>query len=459
MIASGRKLWYNPFQVMIMNSEIRIFPRENGEIQRIHLVRPESWSELEFLRPRPTESAFDSFYRIYRQFLVPAAPWVFGNIVMFRLPEGMIIPAVLAKPYAHIAEPLTVAAMILRRGIAVVGDQVLFRNRQVRDFWLELKKRDSIRIVKGNLPLTDIIPVGNEAGLLTESQGRLKLNTSFFVMDTFDCATAFDHIGIPFGLMVKDGVVESPPLFSREALLVGKDGSVSVEQPQLRQLRVRTGEEVFTHGGNARFCSRPESFRTLPGKTAVVIIGRKVVAVCRGSTPVPASGFVVCPHGSCAVRPGDTVTYEGMEDIRFGIQVGNSILRDGVKTEQFISRFYNVKGISRVAYPPSLYPLDFAGVRAARMAIGADEAGNPMILWAEGAAKIGHVPGVDSCGASLKEMAEICEAVGMKNAVNLDGGGSAQILIDNRRQLMISDRKDEDGSECERPVPMGLMIR
>ena len=441
-----------------MTSKIRVFPRENGEIQRVHLVRPDSWAELDFLRPTPSGDAFDSFYRIYRQFLVPAAPWVFGNLVMFRLPGDLQVPEALAKPYAHIANPLTVAAMVLRRGAAVVGDQVFFRNPQVRDFWQMLKKRDCIRIVRGNLPVTDFIPVGNRAGFLREAPGRLKLNTSFFIMDPFDCATDYDHVGTPFGLLVKDGVVESPPLFSREALLVKRDGTVSVEQPRISELRVRIGDEIFTHGENARFYSRPESSRTLPGKTAIVIIGRKVAAVCKGSTPVPASGFVLCPEGACSVKPGDTVTYEGLEDIQFGIQVGNSIIRDGVKTERFISRFYNVKGINRIAFPPSLYPLDFDGARAARMAIGADAEGKPMVLWAEGAAKIGHEPGVDSCGASLLEMAGICQAVGMKNAVNLDGGGSAQILLDGKRQLMISDRKDEDCSECERPVPMGLAI-
>ena len=445
-------------RVMIMTSEIRIFPRENGEIQRVQILRPRDWSELNFLRPVPYEGAIDRFYRIYRQFLVPAAPWVFGNIVMFRLPADLRIPEELAKDYAHVADPLTVAALVLRRGIAVTGEQVICRNRQVRRFWLSLKERDCIRIVRGKLPITQIIPVGNEAGFLTETPGKMKANSSFFIMDTFDCATPFDHIGIPFGLMVKDGVVESPPLFSREALLVRRDGSVSVEQPQLRQLRVRIGDEVFTHGENARFHWRPEYPRTLPGKKAIVIIGRRVEAVCKGSTPVPASGFVICPQGPSSVKPGDTVTYEGMEDIRFGIQVGNSIVRNGVQTKEFISRFYNVKGISRTAFPPSLYPLDFDHARAARMAIGADAEGKPMLLWAEGAAKVGHTPGGDSCGASLLEMAQICADVGMHNAVNLDGGGSAQILVDGQRSLMISDRKDEDATESERPVPMGLVI-
>ena len=82
-----------------------------------------------------------------------------------------------------------------------------------------------------------------------------------------------------------------------------------------------------------------------------------------------------------------------------------------------------------------------------------------MILWAEGAAKLGHTPGVDSRGATLPDMAEFCSNVGMVNAVNLDGGGSAQILLKNIRSLMISDRRAEDGTESERAVPLGLIIQ
>ena len=189
-----------------------------------------------------------------------------------------------------------------------------------------------------------------------------------------------------------------------------------------------------------------------------MIIGRQVAAVCGGSAPVPGSGFVIRTNDCCGIKSGDTVTYGGMEDVCFGIQVGNSIIRDGVKTAGFISKFYNIKGISRIAFPPSLYPLDYNGARAARIAIGADSEGKPMILWAEGAAKLGHKSGVDSCGASLADMARICAELGMVNGVNLDGGGSAQILVNNKRSLMISDR-NTDFTESERPVPMGLIIR
>ena len=445
-----------------MKSEIKIFPYENGEIQRVHLVRPESWSEIELLQPEWSDKAVDCFYKIYKQFLVPAAPWVFGNIVLFRLPEDVSVPfGHTSGAYGEVADELTAAAVCLRKGIFLMGEKVCFRNERVKKFWQTLKSQDCIRIVRGKLPITTIIPIGREAGFMTETEpdAAMKVNGSFFIMDPFDCATPYDHIGANFGLFVKDGVVDHPPMYEREALIVKKDGQVTIAQPSIRDLSVTIGGHTFIHGQNAHFYSRPTWARTPIGRgKSLVIIGRQVAAVCDGSAPVPGSGFVIRTNDCCDIKAGDTVTYGGMEDVLFGIQVGNSIIRDGVKTEGFISKFYNIKGISRIAFPPSLYPLDYAGARAARIAIGADNEGKPMILWAEGAAKLGHTAGVDSCGASLADMARICAGLGMVNGVNLDGGGSAQILVNNKRSLMISDR-NTDFTESERPVPMGLIIR
>ena len=134
-------------------------------------------------------------------------------------------------------------------------------------------------------------------------------------------------------------------------------------------------------------------------------------------------------------------------------------LKEGVPTEKFLSSFYNIRKLDPVPFPPSLYPMDFDRARAARIALGSNAEGKPMILWAEGAAKFGYVPGQGSCGASLSEMSRLCAQMGMVNAVNLDGGGSAQILLHNRRSLEISDRNRVDHSEAERPVPLALMVR
>ena len=449
---------------MIMESQIRVFTYPSGEIQKVQTLRLDDWEQLDFLPMEYQQGALECFAHIYRQFLVPAQPWVFGNMVMFHIPDGVEVPfSTETSKYGTVADPLTAAAAAMEKGVKIIGGKPIFLDQKVKDFWETLVKHNSLYIISGKLPVTTIIPVGNTTGYLskTEETAAMKVNASFFIMDRFDCSTLYDHIGTPLGLLVKNGVVKNPPLFQREALLVKADGSVSVVQPKLEDMQIEIAGQCYEAGKNAVIYSRPAGNRTpiRPGKK-LVIVGNRVEAVYDGlSARIPTSGFVLCPEGKCNAKAGDAVIYHGMEDIKFGIQVGNSILKNGVKTDHFISRFYNIKALERVPFPPSLYPLDFQKARAARIAIGADQEGRPMILWAEGAGKLGYAPGQDSCGASLSEMAEICGAVGMVNAVNLDGGGSAQILLNNRRSLMISDRNPPENTEAERPIPLGLIVR
>lgn len=455
-----------------MNSEIKVYSYPNGEIQRVQVVRWDDWSQLDFLCPSFSEASLDCFSDIYKNFLVPACPWIFGQMVMFQLPEDVTVPVTEGT-----TDRLTAAAMVLKEGVKLVGGNPRFSSSDAESLWRELEKKDSIRIIRGKLPFTQIIPVGNFAGYLSEvePEAALKVNSSFFIMDPIDCATIYDQVGTVLGLCVKDGVVQNPPMYGREALLVGKDGSVSVRPIDVRDLEIEIHGKCYKHGENAWIYSRPERKRVrvadakrasgiLGGEQAnedekshvlmLVIVGNRVVAVKdSGSVEIPASGFVMCVEdGICAsdesvarvhtmISPGDVVIYHGLEDVQFGIQVGNSIMRDGVKTDGFISRFYNIYHLEPVPFPPSLYPMDFEKARAARIALGADKDGKPMLFWAEGAAKFGYVPGEGSCGASLSEMAEIAADLGMVNGVNLDGGGSAQVLLHNKRELLISDRK------------------
>jgi len=444
-----------------MENQIRTFSYPNGELQRVQVVRWADWGKLDFLRLSDADRALDVFYDIYRLYLVPACPWIFGNLVMFRLPADVTVPFSRETRYGALGDWLTVAAAALEAGVTIGNGKPKFQNEQIRRFWQALEAQNCIRMVSGYLPTTKFIPVGDTVGYLreTEPAAAMKVNASFFIMDCFDCATVYDQVGTPFGLCVKDGMVSSPPLFDREALMVRK-GSVSIETPKVEGMEIGIGGAVYRHGKNATVYSRPRRAKTprVPG-TKLVIIGTRVAAVSEAaSVPIPASGFVLAVPGKCTAMPGDTVTYHGMEDVIFGIQVGNSILKNGVKTDRFLSRFYNIRKLEPVPFPPSLYPMNFAKARAARIALGADEAGKPMLLWAEGAGKRRYVPGEDSCGASLSEMAELCAAVGMVNAVNLDGGGSAQILVNNRRSLRISDRKEDD-SDAERPIPLALILR
>lgn len=446
-----------------LTSQLRTLSYPTGEVQRVQILRWENWDSLDFLFPEQNPDAIGCFSRIYRKFLVPACPWLFGNMVLFCLPEDIKLPFSLETgKFGRVSSPLTAAAAALEQNLRFRSGHPVFRSRETEVFYRELENRGCLQLVRGRLPVTTIIPVGNSSGFLTQTAptASMKVNASFFIMDRFDCATVYDHLGTPLGLCIKNGRMINPPLYRREALLVKQDGTVCVTMPDLRELAVEVGGVEYRHGKNARIYTRPENPSVFGKGKKLVIVGCQVAAVVEaGSVPVPASGFVLCPEGECRANPGDRVVYRGMEDVRFGIQVGNSILRDGEMTRGFRSRFYNIRHLEPVPYPPSLYPMNFKGGRAARIALGADREGKPMLLWAEGAAKLGYVPGTDSCGASLWELGKICEDAGMWNGVNLDGGGSAQILLGNGRALKISDRKETDHSEAERPVPLGLVIR
>lgn len=447
----------------MMTTDLQTTSYSNGEIQRWQIVRLTDWNTLDFFCPHSSDKAFQQICRIYQDFLVPACPWIFGRMVLFCLPEDFKFDFPLGLPhYGELADSLTAAAVLFREEVRFMGKQPAFFSPRSEALWRELEKQDCLRIIAGRRSSTKIIPVSDCLGFLseTENTAQLKANCSFFIMDCFDCATPYDHVGEPFGLCVKNGTVMSPPLYRREALLVQNNGDISVEIPDLRNLEIEIRGKRWLHRENASIFMRPAWERTgKSGGVDHVIIGNKVVGVHRGGwTLVPAAGFVLRTKEQIA-NAGDAVIYHGMEQILFAIQAGNSIIRNGVRTTRFLSSFYNVRNPLRTPYPPSLYPLNYAKDRAARMAIGNDKNGKPMLIWAEGAGKLRYEPGKDSRGATLEEVSLFCQEAGMINGVSLDGGGSAQILIQNKRAFRISDRQSENNLEMERAVPMGLIWR
>ena len=73
----------------IMESTIKTYTYKNGNIQRVQVIRWDDWSQLDFLPMSPSDKSLECFSAIYRNFLVPSAPWLFGNMIMFRLPSDI----------------------------------------------------------------------------------------------------------------------------------------------------------------------------------------------------------------------------------------------------------------------------------------------------------------------------------------------------------------------------------
>ena len=437
-------------------------------MQRVQSVTLPGWTSIAYAKPIPDSNAFDQVCTLYEKFILPKAPYLFGTLIFFYLPEDMDIPFSYDTKYGHVSDK-EIAASIGLSGYIKAGR--FSPDKKTSAFIEELKHIGFFRIIKGTRPFhAKVLCISNKMGLLSSlsQSSSILSNAGFFTMDMFDLGSPYDIIGRPVGLNVKDGIVYNPPLFDREALIVKKDGSVRIERPALSDVRIEICGHIFIPGNDCKLFERPKKRWADGMGINLAIIGNKVVAVCeKKKMIIPSAGFILQidkdHYEKLHLKAGSTVEYRGFEDVLFGIQAGNSIIKDGIPTKGFISYFSNIRDPFALPIPPSLYPLDYEKARAPRMAIGSDANNDPVLIWAEGPGKFDNLKdstkGYFSCGASLSEMTVICKELGLLNAVNLDGGGSAQILIDGKRSLLISDRHKEDNSEYERAIPIGLSIQ
>lgn len=422
-----------------MNSFIKTYTYDNGEIQRVQVVECDSFSSINFFKPKIDKQAIKHIASIYKDFFIKQAPYIFGEIIVFHIPEEIDLPfEVKGIKDKHIASKI-----YLKKHR---------KTKKAQDFIKKLEDLGYLYIVKGKNPFVHQFVPYKDIGFISKdkTKAKLRVNASFFTFDLFDCQSKYDIFGTPIGLCVKDGKIINPPLFNREAFLVDKNNKVIIKQINLHDLDLGIKGIIY---------ERPESKKTPKSNNYdLVIINDEIVSINKGgNTIIPSSGFVLSTlEGNHYV--GEKIIYKGLEDIIFGIQCGNSIIIEGKKTEDFISKFYHFLKPGEIQYPPTQYPHDYNLDRAPRIAIGENKNHKPVIIWVEGASKMMYQKGIDSCGASLKEMSDILDDLGIINAVNLDGGGSAQILIDGKRSLKISDRDFSNNEESERAVPLGLYI-
>lgn len=445
----------------VTSNQIETFTYSNGEIQRVQIVRFDDFNALKFITPAYDANSFTRLCGLYRDYIIPRYSMVFGKVVIFNIPDDEI-PFAHSRREGEVFDSLSVVTMEFKKHIRCKRGKISFDDTVVEDYYNILKEKGLLFVAEGKRNTVSFLPVGKHMGYLSrcEVEAAVKVNTNFFVMDQFDCGSSFDHVGIPIGLMIENGRIINPPQYEREAFMVYRDGSVAIKKVSLKEVSVRIAGNVYRHGDNAVFYERPEYSKTPKGGTDLVILNNSVVAVnTKGKSQIPDGGFVIKVKEEVNITEKVKVEYEGFSDVSFGIQVGNSAIIDGKPTDRFISPFYNFMKFYGTSYPPSMYPLNYEKDRAPRIVLGADAAGKGMILWYEGAGKFGYKPGIGSCGASLSEAAEIAGKVGMVNGVHLDGGGSAQILINNSRALECSERDPEDFTQLERAVPVGLMIK
>lgn len=249
----------------------------------------------------------------------------------------------------------------------------------------------------------------------------------------------FSANGMPMGLLVIDNEIVSYPLHDRTALWVGQNEAqvgnfiargycsirgekypiTSVNQPRMPDQLI-----LFT----PRYGDRTQTY----GKGLEIVVRRGIVTEQRyANSLIPNDGFVISTRGELGKKIAPIATPGTPIDIvmqLFPIQPGTQgVLRHAIGGGPQLLR----SGQLYVTKHEEHFKKDIAEGHAARTAAAVTEHGDLLFVVVDGKRRKGSGK-VSNGGASLEELAQLLKDLGGWDALNLDGGGSSTLVIQNK---------------------------
>lgn len=275
-------------------------------------------------------------------------------------------------------------------------------------------------MIKGLEPL---LPMAERAGAVAA------VNGSYFGAD-----------GTIIGLLKIGGEIVSTPELPRTALGIMPDGRMLIDQVHYEgQVVLPDAGTVMIHGVNRQ---RGENELVLYNPfyapatgcndfgSEYVVVNGEVVAINTGNSSIPPAGFVLSAHGAAASRLA-------------GLAIG-----DRVEVKQTLGTVWDKTSHALGAGPMLVknnsvflttkieeFGSDVAGGRAPRTAIGLKADGKLLVVVVDGRQEL-------STGMTLLELALFMQELGAQDAMNLDGGGSSEMVLNGKIINRPSDRRE-----------------
>ncbi len=381
-------------------------------------------------------------------------------------------------PEHYLTLRAALSAWAARTGTAaLMADQAPTRTGQYLD---ALRSRAAIATSEWRVdarPATRVVPVAGLAPLrhLGAAGSRaLAVNSHFFLFDPRELDAPTAAFGDPVGLLAYAGRIVSPPILPRAAL-VHAGGRWRVTHLGLADLLIDLPGGLTVDAGDpraARVRYRGDGLPDTEWSCAVeACLQGAHVSVLRDG------GGVRLPHGALAIafdaelpsgvraalETGARVRYRlrHLPDLRAALQGGPLLLRDGdvaVDAESFRRERFETLGSSDPT-APLVFPADADRTRAARVGIGVRGDGSLVVIAVEGRSSLSRREGNATSGCTLLELAEVLRDHGAVDALNLDGGGSAQVFHGSDAVLGSSDTRGDPNASFDRPVPVAVLAR
>ena len=267
-------------------------------------------------------------------------------------------------------------------------------------------------------------------------------------------ATYFERDGSIAGILEIDDTIVGRGDYKRSAIGINPDGSIVFGQVSYYGEVIVNGESYTINGVN---CGRPAnsiilfnnrygtSTDTNDSGVEIIVRNNTVTNIVRGkgNNPIPYDGFVISAHGNSAqifnnVDIGDYIYVQEMAIDDYG-NFDDAVHIIGVGPRLVMG------GQVYVTADEEKFPSDIRVGRAPRAAFGVTVYGDYIFAVVDG--RQSH-----SRGCTLQEWADILvNQFGAVDAINLDGGGSAELIVHDRVVNSPSDGK-------ERAVASALMI-
>ena len=268
-------------------------------------------------------------------------------------------------------------------------------------------------------------------------------------------ANYFDvKLGNPIGTLITDGTWITGPVYDRVAIGFSDENMVFIDQVMLlgdatsyRGFRRKPRAMIEIDGLNTAlnlysktglFTSNWDEKIDLPkGKTALIVRNDLVKEKIDGSVEIPEDGYVIVGSEDCfdSVKKKDHMKIEwksspDWSEVKEAVSGGPYLIMDGeIYVDQDKQRF---KFAVRETFAP-------------RSAVGLDKNGKLLLIAVDG-----RKPNL-SVGLNLKELAELLKKLDLKEAINLDGGGSTTLVADGSIINTLSERH-------ERKISNALLI-
>ncbi|MFK7803053.1 MAG: phosphodiester glycosidase family protein [Anaerolineae bacterium] len=358
-----------------------------------------------------------------------------------------------------------------------------------------------------------LIPI-SRCGFLSDFNNQKKpelvFNAAYFLLELDDVLGHHSNLGDAYGFWMIDGVINRPVLFNRGAIWQHSDGQWEVGRLTLTDFCLKLpnrwrlthqSHEKEADGQEHRFryslndespldihlytryygvTGRGQVIGSTPkngDRLELVVINRRIVGWKRG-------GGMLIPHNAIVISIDTSVLKDAEQelanalsrniwlDYEFvterhkaivqGIQAGPILLKDGrtpltnsylEEAEQFWPSRMVENEQWQIGVVSTSYRTDIDETRAGRVGVGINSEGDLIVILVPGVNHGMSVPGADSSGATLTEIANLLRDAGAVDAINLDGGGSAQAYFQNSQAVVPGDRRNKPGHSFERMIP------